>query len=231
MDKSKFADDDAVYFEYIAQLDGLYDDVKEVIYNFPVYVGAVNLARFFGIQEIFRQVIDRSGHIADVGTYKGASMLFFAKLVQLFEPYSQTEVHGFDWFKGMQPNEADDLNQAGKYIGSKARLQRLIDLQGLDDVCRLYDLDLTRDLEAFFAAKPWLRYKLVFLDCGIRDVLEASLTHFWLRLVTGGILIMDHYNNGASPSESDVIDRLAPGAKMLQTPYSRSPTAYLVKRG
>jgi len=230
MTKTKFSDDDRVYFEYIRQIDDLYDDVKDVIYNFPVYVGTVNLARFIGIQEIFRQVMSRSGHIADVGTYKGSSFLFFAKLVKLFEPYSHTEVHGFDWFKGMKPGEADDAHQAGKYVASKERLQRLIDLQGLDGICRLYDLDLTVDLESFFSGQPWLRYKLVFLDCGIHDVLESALIHFWPRLVPGGVLMLDHFNDGVSPSESGVIKRFAPDAEMLQTPYSRSPTGYLIKR-
>ena len=231
MQKDKYSADDAVYFDYLAQLEGLYDDAKEVIYNFPVYVGAVNLARFIGLHEIFQKVVNHSGHIADVGTYKGASMVYFAKLVKLFEPHSPTQVHGFDWFKGMKPGEADDARQSGKYVASKERLERLIELQGLDTVCKLYDLDLTGDLSRFFSEQPWLRYKLVFLDCGTRDVLESGLTHFWPRIVTGGALILDHFNSAASPSESDVVDRFAAGAEIMQIPCSRSPTAYLLKRG
>jgi hypothetical protein len=41
-----------------------------------------------------------AGHIADVGTYKGASALLFAKLMKIHNPESLWQVHGFDWFKG-----------------------------------------------------------------------------------------------------------------------------------
>jgi methyltransferase family protein len=229
--KNKFADDDAVYFEYMRQLDGLYDDAKEIIYNFPVYVGAVNIARFLSLYEIYREVVDKSGHIADVGTYKGASMMFLAKLIKLFEPHSQTEVHGFDWFKGMQPGSGDDSSHESKYVADKGRLEKLIEVQGLYDIARLHDLDLTRDLGEFFDARPWVRYKLVFLDCGMRSVMEAALKYFWPRLVVGGIVILDHFNNESSPSESEIIGTVVSDAEMLQKPYSRSPTAYLIKRG
>src|SRR5215467_12017785 len=115
MTRNKYTDDDAVYFEYIRQIDELYDDAKDIIYNFPAYIGAVNLARYLSLYEIYRRVIKHSGHVADIGTYKGASLLFFAKLIKLFEPNNSTEVHGFDWFKGQNPAAGDDSSQAGKY--------------------------------------------------------------------------------------------------------------------
>jgi hypothetical protein len=230
MSKNKYVDDDAIYFEYIRQIDDLYDDAKDIIYNFPAYVGTVNLARYFGLYEIYRRVIDHSGHVADVGTYKGASLLFFAKLIKLFEPHNSTEVHGFDWFKGQNPGDGDDIAQAGKYQAEKARLEKLIHLQSLESIAKLNDLDLTGDLGVFFAERPWLRYKLVFLDCGIRAVMEAVLSHFWPRLIVGGIVVLDHFNDPTSPSESDVIDRFAARAEMLQIRYTRSPTAFLIKK-
>jgi Methyltransferase domain len=230
MTKNKYSDDDAVYFEYIRQVDELYDDAKDIIYNFPAYIGAVNLARYLSLYEIYRRVIDRSGHVADVGTYKGASLLFFAKLIKLFEPYNSTEAHGFDWFKGQNPGDGDDRGQAGKYQADRTRLEKLISLQGLDSVAKLNDLDLTSDLGAFFAERPWLRYKLVFVDCGIRAVMEAVLEHFWPRLIGGGIVVLDHFNDPSSPSESGVIEKFAARAEILQVHYTRSPTAFLIKK-
>ena len=48
-----------------------------------------------------------------------------------------------------------------------------------------------------------MRFKLVFIDCGIEKVLINTLPHVWSRLVKGGILILDHYN--ASFSQQRVI--------------------------
>ena len=43
------------------------------------------------------------GNCCDVGTWKGSSFLFIAKLIKIFEPYSKTKIYGFDWFKGQNP--------------------------------------------------------------------------------------------------------------------------------
>lgn len=49
---------------------------------------------------------------------KKVLFLYLAKLVQLFEPHSLTEVHGFDWFKGMRmPSKHDDNQCEGDYQG------------------------------------------------------------------------------------------------------------------
>ena len=225
----KFARDDEVYFDYLDQLDGLWDGPTDLLHDFPVYVGAVNLARFLSFADVYREVLDVAGDIADVGTYRGASMLTFAKLIATFEPLSATQVHGFDWFRGMTPGEGDDPGQAGKYVADQARLERLIELQGLGGICELHDLDLTTQLDAFMTERPWLRFKLVFLDCGIREVLESSLEHLWPRLVPGGALILDHFGGSASPSEADVVSSFTGGASVRRIPYTRSPSAYLIK--
>lgn len=225
----KFLHDDEVYFNYIKNLPNLGYSSQEIIYNFPSFVGSVNLARFLSFHDMYSQVRDVSGDIADVGTYMGASMFSFAKLVKLFEPYSNTRVHGFDWFKGQKPSILDDLNQAGKYVTPKDRLEKLITLQGLSGIVELHDLDLTSELKKFVAERPWLRFKAIFLDCGIAEVMEATLENFWPLLTPGGILILDHYNSPSSPQESRIISKYCGSSIVRQIEYSRSPTAYLVK--
>ena len=224
---SKYKADDRTYFHYIDNLDAINPAAKEIIYNFPVYIGAVNLARFIALYEIYQCVVRNAGHIADIGSYKGASLLYFAKLIKLFEPYSPTEVHGFEWFKGQKPGKDDDAGQKGKYSSEKTELERLIIWQELGDIAKLHDLDLTKDLEDFFAARPHIRYKLIFLDCGIKAVMESAFHNFYPRLTVGGIMVLDHYNDPVSPSESGLVPD---GVEMLQLPYTRSPTAFFIKR-
>lgn len=225
----KYSRDDEPYFEYLANLDGLWDGPTDLIFDFPVYVGAVNLARFLTFADLYRGVLDVAGDVADVGTYRGASMLSFAKLIATFEPHSATRVHGFDWFRGMSPGEHDDPNQDGKYVADPARLQRLIELQGLDGVCELHDLDLTTELGDFVADRPWLQFKLIFLDCGLEGVLASSMEHLWPRLVPGGALVLDHFDSDAAPAEAGIVRSSTGGAIVRRLPYTRSPTAYVIK--
>jgi len=231
-DAKRFASDDEIYFRYIAELErdeSLHDGIVDTIFNFPAYVGSVNLARFLALHEMYIKTLKISGHVADIGTYKGASFLFLAKLIQLYERPAQTEVHGFDWFKGMEPGPDDAQLHDGKYVASAERLERLIQLQGLDGIAQLHNLDLTKSLPEFFSERPWLRYKFVFLDCGVREVMEQSMEYFWPRLCSGGILALDHFNHSNSPSESNIVQAHTGDLPVYSIPHSRSPSAYIIK--
>jgi len=59
---------DAVYFDYLEHLDELHDGAKDIVFNFPVYVGAVNLARFLALFDIYQRVTGLAGHIAAIGS-------------------------------------------------------------------------------------------------------------------------------------------------------------------
>ena len=113
--KKRFSKEDKIYFNYINHIKRKKIDKLDFIYQFPVFVGDVNIARLIFLYEIYKKVQNLSGHIADIGTWKGASFFSFAKFVKIFEKYSQTRVYGFDWFKGMKPGENDDMAHKNKY--------------------------------------------------------------------------------------------------------------------
>ena len=225
----KFLEVDEKYFSYIDNILGGELSTKDLIYQFPAYVGHVNLARFLFFYDLYKRTIGINGHIADIGTWKGASFLFMAKMVKLFEPYSITQVYAFDWFQGMAPGKDDDENQLGKYNAEYDTLMKLIELQGLNDVAIVNKMDVTCELVPYFEVRPWIRYKFVFIDCGIEGVLESSLANFWPRLVNGGILILDHYNNDSSPTESRILEKFIGCLPIRQAPFNRQPTCYVVK--
>lgn len=227
--KLKFEEIDKSFHEAMANILKLDIPRVDLVHQFPIYTGHVNLARYLFFYDLYKRVYKLAGHIADIGTWKGASFMFMAKLVKLFEGYSDTQVHGFDWFKGMKPSKHDDAGQAGVYASDYSRLVKLIQLQNLNDTAVLHKLDLTKDLPKYFKDKPYLRYKFVFIDCGIAKVLNESLKHFWPRLVKGGILILDHYNSEASPMESEILESYIGENKIEHWPITRWPTAFIVK--
>ena len=226
---AKFGEPDAVYFRFIDWLEKQGYDQREIIYNFPVFVGQVNLARHLMLYDLYGQVKELAGDLADIGTYKGASFLFVAKLVALFERASTTQVHGFDWFKGMTPGRGDAPNMVGRYTADYRTLKALIRRQGLQDVAVLHRMDLTRQLGPFLKANPQLRFKLVFVDCGIESVLRAVIAPLWERVLTGGIMVFDHYGCEASPAESSAVDAVVGACRLRRVAYARQPTAYVVK--
>ncbi len=230
MEERKFEAVDARFHASIEEIIALGFSPRDYIHHFPCFTGHVNLGRYLFLYERYRQTLGLCGHVADVGSWKGASLLFFAKLARLFENNCQTQVHGFDWFQGMAPEKGvDNEAYAGSYAADHATLAELIRLQELDDTAFIHKLDLTKDLPAFFADKRQMRFKLVFLDCGAKAVLEAALAHFWPRLVTGGVLILDHFNNACSPFESETVQAVIGGRPVMQAPFARQPSAYVVK--
>jgi hypothetical protein len=225
----KFKEVDDKYFEYIDELMNWNIPAKDLIFQFPAYVGYVNLARFLFFYDLYKKTINLNGHIADVGTWKGASFLFMAKMVKLFEPYNTTQVYAFDWFQGMDPGKDDDKAQAGNYRADFDSLNKLVELQGLSDIAIINKMDVITELAPYFEDRPWMRFKFVFIDCGIEGVLESSMANFWPRLVNGGVLVLDHYNSEASPTESRILEKYIGNLPILQAPFNRQPTCFVVK--
>ena len=69
----------------------------EIIEDFPRFSGHMSIGRYLTLYELYKKTEGIAGHIAEVGTYKGSSLLWFTKLVQIYESESLTQVHGFDW--------------------------------------------------------------------------------------------------------------------------------------
>ncbi len=155
----------------MTHLDELAPSAEDVIKSFPVYVCYVALARHLALHELYKRVMELPGQIAEVGTYCGASLVFFGKLIRLFEPHSHTQAHGFDWFEGMKPIGDDNDSEAGNWIGDLERLQKLVSHQQLDDCVVIHKMDVTKDLSVFLDEHRYMRFKLVFIDCGVRDVI------------------------------------------------------------
>ena len=155
--------------------------------------------------------------------------MFFSKLTQIFEPNSFTQVHGFDWFKGNEPSKDESKIIEHSDIEPYERLMKLINAQQIDNVAKVHNLDVTKDLTIFFEKYPHLQFKLVFLDAGMYDVVKACLPHFWDRLIKGGYLILDQFNFEIAPGETQAIKEFLPDVQIRTFPWGWMPTAYIIK--
>lgn len=217
-----------IYIRSLAVLGVRYDECME---HFPAFSGSMTLNRCFTLYELYKKVLGISGHICEVGVYKGFGSLLFAKLTEIFEPESLTMVHGFDWFNGIEVGTDAHLQVEGGDSSDENRLRGIIELQKLDHILKIHRMDARKDWPEFFEKYPHLRFKLIFLDSGTYSVTKASIEALWPRLNVGGIMIFDQYSNEVAPGETKAIHELLPNEKIECLPWSWMPRSYIVKGG
>jgi hypothetical protein len=225
----KFASRKPAYYDGMNQILSMGYEPKDFIHEFPAFAGRMTLSRYISLYEAYKMTLGVAGHIAEIGVFRGAGSLLFAKLAQLFEPDSLTLVHGFDWFKGARISSEEKFVGEGECREEYDRLMKLIRVQGLEDTVHIHNLDVTKELDEFFLENPHLQFKLVFLDCGTYEVVSSSLKRFWPRLTSGGVLLFDHFNHEVAPGETRAIKEYMPDAKIKTFPFGWMPTAYVVK--
>jgi len=217
------------YYASLSEFKKMQYEMEDIIEHFPAFVGHMTISRFLGLYELYNKTLGVAGHIAEVGIYKGASFLFLAKLVKIFESESLVQVHGFDWFKGMGKDDLGLEVEIGTYKESFERINKLIEIQDIGDIAKVHKMDVTKDLKLFFKKHKHLQFKLVFLDAGTYKVVKSVLPLFWERLTAGGIIILDQYNHELSPGETMAVREILPNAKVKTLQNIWMPTAYIIK--
>lgn len=218
------------YYKYVEYLKEHPPSLDDFMHDFTAYVGHMSLNRVLTIYELYKKTLGLAGHIADIGVYKGASSLLFAKLIKIFEAESLTLCHGFDWFEGTKTGEGDSkLVIDGGYKTDYNSIINLVKKQNMDNILKIHKLDLTKDLEAFFGKNRHLKFKLVMMDAGTYDVMKASIPYFYEKLIPGGIMIFDQYSHEFAPGETLAISEILPNAIVRTIPNSWMPNAYIIK--
>lgn len=218
------------YCDYLQYLKKNPPSIEDFLHDFTAYVGHMSLNRVLTIYEIYKKTLGLAGHIADVGVYKGASSLLFAKLVKIFEAESLTLIHGFDWFEGMKVTEKDsDLSLSGGYKTDYESIVKLVEKQNFSNILKIHKMDLTKDCPQFFNTHKHLKFKLVMMDAGMYDVMKAAIPFFWDRLITGGIMIFDQYSHEFAQGETMAVDEVLPNAIIHSVPTAWMPNAYIIK--
>lgn len=218
------------YYKGLETIKGLDYQFEDLIHHFPCFVGHMTISRFLVLYEAYKMTLGTSGHVAEVGIFKGASLLWLTKLTQIFEPESMTQVHGFDWFQGMDPGDGDSKAvEKHAYMESYDRLMQLIRAQSLESFVRVHNIDVTKELKGFLERWPHLQFKLVFLDAGTYEVVKTCIPLFWNRLTKGGVLIFDQFNHELSPGETRAVRELLPDQPVRTFPWAWMPSGYIVK--
>ncbi|MFT3705143.1 MAG: TylF/MycF/NovP-related O-methyltransferase [Agriterribacter sp.] len=200
------------------------------------HVASKLLARY----ELFKKVIDLPGDIVECGVYRGATLFFWANMLEIFAPTTQRVVVGFDTFSGFHSkhkhqydNQSSEKLQklSGKFQSrSVSELNDVIDKLNLSHRIILVAGNASETIPKFLEERPGFRTALVNLDFDVYDPTIIALDNFYPRLVEGGIVASDQY--GAHEwGESLAIDEFCSKNRIpLSTiAWASSPQAYFLK--
>jgi hypothetical protein len=193
------------------------------------------LARY----ELFKLIVDKPGDIVEGGVLKGAGLLYWAKLIQIFNPHSVRKVIGFDTFEGYPEGSSgthdQDTAQSFRQIQiqeqSDVSTERIMDIaaqQGLEHRIELVKGNASDSVKSYVEEHPGFRVALLNLDFVLYEPTLATMQHLYPLVVLGGVVALDEY---AVPGmgESDAVDEVLGGGVQMRTfPWAKSPTAYFI---
>jgi hypothetical protein len=191
--------------------------------------------------ELFKHIIDKPGDIVEGGVLKGAGVLYWAKLIQIFNPLSERRVIGFDTFEGY-PEETrhdyevdiaeDFLVDASYSPVSPEEIMEIAETNALAHRVELVKGDATHTIEEYARENPGLRVALINCDLDGFSATASALEYLYPKLVAGGVVAFDEYGE-RQWGESQAVDEFFKDKSVTiqSLPWSFSPTAYVVKEG
>lgn len=211
-------------------------------YNDFLLHGTVDrVSKILARYELFKRVISLPGDVVEGGVLKGVGVLYWAKLIQLFNPLSERKVVGFDTFEGF-PKDLTFAHdrQAGERLGldanytpvSPEEILGIAERVGLAHRVELVKGDATRTIPEHLERHPGFRVALLNLDFDAYDPTVVALERLYPRVVPGGVVLFDDYGI-REYGESDAVDRFFQGTPAVYQalPWALSPRAYLIKPG
>lgn len=194
-------------------------------------------AKIFARYEFFKMVTEIPGDIVECGVYKGQGLLFWAKLIQIFNPLSTRKVIGFDTFTGAPKTVRNKKDREGAqtfkdYQDVPETVMKTAKKFNIENRIEIISGDALKTIPKFVKSNPGFRIALLNLDFDVYEPTYAALDSFYDRVVGGGIITLDEY---AVPNwgESNAVDSFAKKRKIKleleSLPWALSPTAYFKK--
>lgn len=236
----KFQRDDRVYLAARQQLAATLGmpDLWSIVDHFALYAGVQTIGTRLAVYEIIKRSLDVPGHIVEFGCWKGANLLFIAKVLQLMQPNTYKHVYGFDSFEGLQtfsPEDGATKELAGQYRGDEERLRTMIQFFGMDEWVHLVKGNALETVPRFEREFPHVMFSLAYVDFDLYQPCKVALEFAWKRLVPGGILVFDEALTHLWPGEGKVLmeflsERLGGACTVHHIAFARQPTTFVVKQ-
>jgi hypothetical protein len=235
----KFATEDKKYLEARKRLSDTYGkrELWSVADHWPLYCGTANLGRFMAISDLLREALEIPGHVAEFGSWRGANLLFLAKLLRIYDSQGSKQVHCFDSFEGLTTFASEDgaaADEKGEYSGSMNELTDMIDLYELQDDITIHKGLIQDTLPRFIDENPGVMMSFIYCDTDLFEPTKLILENMHDRLVAGGLFVLDQWSHERWPGESLAVQEFLSDPKhqykMRPVRNARQPTLILEKQ-
>ena len=236
MTKDKITDKE--YLSKRASISKTYgiSDLWSIVDHWPLYCGIKNLGRFVAIYELFKTTINVPGHIAEFGCWKGANLMFLAKILRLSDPFGNKLVHGFESFQGLtdfvsEDGEADA--NTGEYKGELKQLKDMIKLYNMEQDVIVHEGPIQETLPQFVLNNQTIRFSFVYCDTDLYEPTKIIMETVDERVSKGGLVVFDQWNDIRWPGETlavnEFMNQYGEKYDMLHVPNTSQPTLALKK--
>jgi len=208
-----------------------------VIDQWPLYCGISNLARNIAISDLLRSNLSIPGHVAEFGSWKGANIVFIAKLLRIFDPMGSKVVHCFESFEGLETFSKGDNNEAkstkGMYKGSYEELMDVISLYHLNDEIVIHKGLIQDTLNETLSKNKELTFSFVYCDVDLYEPTQIILDELHDRLSKGGLFIFDEWNydiyQGETKAVNEFLKEHSSDYEIQHVKHTRQPSIVLKK--
>lgn len=234
--------------------DNLYDILKtridepeHVMSSLSLYMRRIHIGKLLALYEAYRRVVDLPGSVVELGVFKGESLLWFARLMEMLNNNDRSaSVIGFDNFRGFEnlhEKDGDTDERVDKMVGGWSSAEYYDDLIRLINVfdhdrmagqkarIKLVEGDICETVPAFVEDHPGLRIRLLNLDCDMYEPTLVGLKHLYPKVVPGGVVLLDEYAFHEFPGESAAVDEFF-GDQMptiRKFPFYSNPGGFIIK--
>lgn len=189
------------------------------------------------VLELLARALPAGGDVAECGVFRGATLIPIGLMLAHAAP--DRTAHGFDSFRGFDDLVEIDLALGGEENAEKRRggfddtslgsVESRLRALGLLDRVRLvpgyFEQTLPRQAER--------AYCFVHLDCDLYASYQYCLDYFHPRLVPGGIVLLDEYDDPPWPGCNKAVDEFLaahPDMTLHRIQRDGFEKSYLVKQ-
>lgn len=145
----------------------------DFIDHYPLFACPQTMLRNHYILSLLNSIHCIPGDICEFGTWKGATAVFAAKMLDELEPQSNRKIIVFDNFSGLpKPSDDDGLNaasQIGNYCGDIDSLEYVINSFELSHRIELIKGDANLTVKDYFEKNSHLLISLAYFDFDLYD--------------------------------------------------------------
>jgi hypothetical protein len=216
---------------------------------FPVLARRQWLKRFLAHNELFKQILEVPGDIAELGVFRGMGIMTWANLLESYCIGDRTKVvYGFDnWrgFKELLKEDGEESKEVNKFKGGFSpeeyfeELKEAIEIFDCDrfipwkERIKLIEGDIEETVPKFVEENPGVRFSLIHFDCDLYLPTKTALEYFWPLLSKGGIMIFDEYSIHEWPGETKAVDEFfsdKPDICIKTFSWTNTPAGYIIKK-